>query len=84
MAKDPAQALSLDEAQFDVQDGEGGLPEAVNPPAKVVAEITSDDAFMQSNNIDETPYLLSYFATPAARCRRCLASRRISRRLPPG
>jgi thiol:disulfide interchange protein DsbG len=58
MAKDPAQALSQDEAQFDVQDEEGGLPEAVNPPAKVVAEITADDAFMQSNNIDETPYLL--------------------------
>ena len=58
MAKDPAQALSQDEAQFDVQNEEGGLPEAVNPPAKVVAEITADNAFMQSNNIDGTPYLL--------------------------
>ncbi len=58
MAKDPVQALSQDEAQFDVQNEEGGLPEAVNPPAKVVAEITADNAFMQSNNIDGTPYLL--------------------------
>ena len=28
----------LDEAQFDAQDEEGGLPEAVNPPANIVAE----------------------------------------------
>jgi thiol:disulfide interchange protein DsbG len=58
MAKDPAQALSQDETRFDVQDEEGGLPEAVNPPAKIVAEITADNAFMQANNIDGTPYLL--------------------------
>jgi hypothetical protein len=41
------------------------LPEAVNPPANVVAEITADGAFMQSNNADETPYLLFHDASGA-------------------
>jgi len=58
MAKNPAQALNEDEAQFDVQHEEGGLPEAVNPPAKIVAAINANNTFMQSHNIDGTPYLI--------------------------
>jgi thiol:disulfide interchange protein DsbG len=57
-AADPAKALSLDEAQFDTQDEEGGLAEAVNPPAKIVAEINANNAFMQTQKIDGTPYLM--------------------------
>ncbi len=57
-APDPVKALNLDESNFDVQNEEGGLAEAVNPPAKVVAEINANDAFMQTNGIDGTPYLM--------------------------
>jgi thiol:disulfide interchange protein DsbG len=64
-AADPAKALSLDEARFDTQNEEGGLPEAKNPPAKIVAEINANNAFMAKNNVSGTPYLLFHDASGA-------------------
>jgi thiol:disulfide interchange protein DsbG len=64
-AADPAKALSQDEAQFDAQNEEGGLAAAANPPAKIVAEINANDNFMQTHNIDGTPYLLFHDASGA-------------------
>jgi thiol:disulfide interchange protein DsbG len=65
-AKDPVKALALDETKFDVANEEGGLAEAVNPPANIVAEINANNEFMQTNNIDGTPYLMFHDASGAA------------------
>jgi thiol:disulfide interchange protein DsbG len=65
-AANPTKALSQDEARFDSTNEEGGLAEAVNPPAKIVAEINANNAFMQANNIDGTPYLMFHDASGAA------------------